>query len=48
VKHPEASEQVYATYLDDRALVKGLAVLVEEQIMEQGCVSRPETDEGHL
>lgn len=35
VTHPEAAEQVYATYQEDRSLVKGLAVLVQEQVIEQ-------------
>lgn len=46
VTHPEAAEQVYATYLQDRSLVKSLAVLVQEQIIEQQTVSQPEGD-GH-
>ena len=35
VKHAEAAEQVYATYQDDRSLVKRLAVLVLERVIEQ-------------
>jgi hypothetical protein len=46
VKHPEVAEQVYATYQEDRALVKGLAVLVQEQIIEKGSVLKSETNDG--